>query len=279
MTTNSPFDDNLADWLESGPTVAPAALFADIVRELPAVDHRRGGRMFAWTRHPILRMAQAAASVAAVVLIAGAGLFVLANRPGTSGTLAMPTASPTASPTAVPPSAPVAIVVPPATPTATAATEPPSGPGASATPKAPAAARTPGAPVACGPATVRAAITGWQGAMGSRIATVQLTNTSAAPCTIRSRPQLVDGRGRILIDSPAGASSATLTVKSGGRLRTLVEASNYCGPAPTAPVTVAFVLGVKDRVIASPASPHDRTVPPCNGAAVAAAIQMQQWAP
>jgi hypothetical protein len=275
MTTNSPFDDHLTDWIESGPTEAPTALFADIVRELPAIDHRRGGRMFAWTRQPILRLAQAAASVAVVVLIAGAGLFVLASRQGTSGTPPMPTASPTA----VPPSAPVAIVVPSATPTATAATEPPSGPVASATPKAPAATKAPGAPVACGPATVRAAITGWQGAMGSRIATVQLTNTSAAPCTIRSRPQLVDGRGRILIDSPAAAWSTKLTVKPGGRLRTLVEASNYCGRAPAAPVTVAFVLGVNDRVIASPASPHDRTVPPCNGAAVAASIQMQPWAP
>jgi hypothetical protein len=117
--------------------------------------------------------------------------------------------------------------------------------------------------------------------MGQRIATVELTNTSAAPCTVqaRSRPQLVDGRGTILIDSAAATSSATLTVEQGGKLRTMVEAGNYCGPAPTAPVTIAFVLGPNDRVIASPPSRVDATVPPCNGPAVAASIQMHPWAP
>lgn len=272
MTPISPFEDNLTAWLESGPTEAPAPMLGDIVRAVPAVDQRRGGPLFAWAKIPILRMAQAAAGVAVVVVVAGAGLLVLANRPGTSGTLPMPVATPTA----VPASDPAGVAVASATP---------SGPAgvavASATPKAPAATEPPRGPVACGPTTVHARIASWQGAMGQRIATVELTNTSAAACTIRarSRPQLVDGQGTILIDSAAAASSTTLTVAPGGRLRTMVEDGNYCGPAPTAPVTIAFVLGDNDRVIASPVSPGDATVPPCNGPAVAASIQMQPWAP
>lgn len=275
MTPRSPFEDNLAAWLESGPTAAPAPMLADIVRAVPAVGQRRAGPLFGWANHPILRVAQAAAGVAMVVVVVGAGLLVLANRPGTSGTSGtLPV--PAASPTAVPPSGPAGVAVASATP---------SGPAgvavASATPKAPAATEPPRGPVACGPTTIHARIASWQGAMGQRIATVELTNTSAAACTIRarSRPQLVDGKGTILIDSAAAASSATLTVEPGGRLRTMVEDGNYCGPAPTAPVTIAFVLGPNDRVVASPASPGDRTVPPCNGSAVAASIQMHPWAP
>jgi hypothetical protein len=59
----------------------------------------------------------------------------------------------------------------------------------------------------------------------------------------------------------------------------MVEDGNYCGAAPIAPVTIAFVLGTGDRIIASPATSSDATVPPCNGPAVAASIQMQPWAP
>jgi Protein of unknown function (DUF4232) len=276
MSPISPFEDHLTAWLERGPTEAPASLLGDIVRAVPSVHQRRAGLRFPWARMPILRVARAAAGVAVVVAIAGAGVLVLANRPGTPGTLPIPASTPTA----VPPSDQAGIAVASATPTAPA-TEPPSGPVASATPKAPATTEPPRGPVACGPATVRAQVGAWQGAMGQRIATVDLANISAAPCTIRarSRPQLVDGRGTILIDSAAAASSATLTVGPGGTLRTMVEDSNYCGPTPKAPVTVAFVLGANDRVVASPVPPGDATVPPCNGAAVAASIQMHPWAP
>ena len=259
MTPTPPFEDNLVAWLEQGPTVAPAPMLGDIVRAVPSVNQRRRSRMLAWPGIPIIRMAQAAAGLAVVVAVAGAGVLLLANRPGTSGSPAILVASPTAAPS----SDPAGVAV------------------ASATPRAPAATVAPSGPVACGPATVSARVGAWEGAMGQRIATVELTNTSAAPCTIRarSRPQLVDGRGAILIDSAGAASSATLTVEPGGRLQTMVEDSNYCGPAPTAPVTVAFVLGSNDRVVAAPASPGDATVPPCNGPSAAASIQMHPWAP
>jgi hypothetical protein len=280
MTPRSPFEDNLAAWLESGPTEAPAPLLADIVRAVPAVGQRRAWSLVGWVNHPILRMAQAAAGVAMVVVVVGAGMLVLANRPGTSGTL--PPA--TSSPTVVPASGPAGVAVAsasPSGPAGVAVATPTPTPTVTPTPKAPAVTEPPSRPVACGPTTVRVRIASWQGAMGQRIATVELTNTSAAACTVRarSRPQLVDGKGRILIDSAAAASSATLTVQPGGRLRTMVEDGNYCGSAPTAPVTIAFVLGPSDRVIASPASPGDATVPPCNGPGVAASIQMHLWAP
>ncbi len=60
-------------------------------------------------------------------------------------------------------------------------------------------------------------------------------------------------------------------------LSTLVQAGNYCGPAPTAPVSVAFAFDTF-RLEADPASPSDLTVPPCLGAPGSAGdIGMQPW--
>ena len=98
-----------------------------------------------------------------------------------------------------------------------------------------------------------------------------------------ARPQLVDGRGTILIDSAAPVASSALTVAPGGALKALVVDGNYCGPAPKAPVTVALILSDGSRIVAAPLSPTDTTgVPPCNGAAEAAHITMQPmqaWTP
>ena len=64
----------------------------------------------------------------------------------------------------------------------------------------------------------------------------------------------------------------------GAVVTTLVQASNYCGPAPAAPVSVAFVVP-EGRTVATPASPTDTTLPPCNGAPDSpGSIEMHPWA-
>jgi hypothetical protein len=134
----------------------------------------------------------------------------------------------------------------------------------------------------CDPAALAAEITLWEGAAGHRIADVTLTNSGSTPCTMQavSRPQLIDGRGVILIDGATPPASEVLTVDAGGALNTLVDTSDYCGPAPTAPVTVAFVIGGSGRIVATPFSPTDATVPPClSQSGSAGEIQMQPWAP
>ena len=80
---------------------------------------------------------------------------------------------------------------------------------------------------------------------------------------------------------PAPASpDPILTIRPGEVLKTLVQTGNYCGPAPVAPVTVAFVMADGGRIIASPLTPADTTVPPCNGAVGSAGtIAMHPWAP
>ena len=114
---------------------------------------------------------------------------------------------------------------------------------------------------------------------------MELTNTGTVDsCLVRamSRPQLIDGHGSMLIDGAPSAASAPLTMAPGAVLKTEVQDGNYCGPAPTAPVTVAFVLGGgPGRIVATPVSPTDtQGVPPCLGAPGSAGqIDMHPWAP
>lgn len=133
----------------------------------------------------------------------------------------------------------------------------------------------------CDPASLTARITAWEGAAGSRIADVTLTNTGTTACRLETldRPQLVAGDGSVIIDGKKPSSTAHLTVAPGAVLTTLVSASNDCKPAPIPPVSVAFVFSDGKRLVADPFSPTDTTTPPCNGAGSPATIDMHPWAP
>ena len=209
--------------------------------------------------------------------IAGAGVLLAAvliavvwlGRPGSNGGIGAinsPLPSATETPIATVPPSPSPTV----TPTATATPTP--------TPTvAPTVAPTPGP---CGPSKLAARITLWEGAAGSRIAHVELTNAGTATCTLHAmdKPQLVDGKGSVLIDGSTPTSKALITVAPGDVLNTLVEDSNYCGPNPMPPVSVAFVQSGGGRIMATPFSPTDATVPPCNGPGSGASIDMHPWA-
>ena len=86
-------------------------------------------------------------------------------------------------------------------------------------------------------------------------------------------------------DSPALAlewnrfpdSSVLAAIAERATVTTLVDVSNYCGTPPTPPVRITFDLGADGRLSATPPTPTDDTVPPCNGPTVAASIQMQPW--
>jgi Protein of unknown function (DUF4232) len=177
----------------------------------------------------------------------------------------------------VPPSA-TPVVTPPASDGPTPQPTPSATPSATPTPSQEPSA-TPRIDW-CAPADLAARITLWEGAAGSRIAHVELTNAGSQDCALRTtmKPQLVDGRGSVLIDGAEPSTSAQMTFAPGAAVTTLVQASNYCGPAPAAPVSVAFVVP-EGRTVATPASPTDMTLPPCNGAPDSpGAIEMHPWA-
>ena len=172
---------------------------------------------------------------------------------------AIPTASPTATPTPTPTASPSP--TPTAKPTPTATPAPTIGP--------------------CDPAKLAARITAWEGAAGHRIADLELTNAGTVTCRLATmaRPQLVDGHGSVLIDGTDPGPSTTLTLAPGDVVKTFAQDANYCGPDPVPPVSVAFVLNDGGRFVATPLSPTDATVPPCNGAPGSKGdIEMQPWA-
>jgi hypothetical protein len=132
----------------------------------------------------------------------------------------------------------------------------------------------------CDPADLAARILMWEGAAGHRIAHVDLVNNGSVGCTVdaMAKPELVDGSGSILIEGSNPPPSDVLTIAPGKPVTALVQDGNYCGQTPEAPVSVAFVFGDGRRVVASPVSPTDATVPPCLGAAGSpGTIEMQPW--
>jgi hypothetical protein len=128
-----------------------------------------------------------------------------------------------------------------------------------------------------------ARVTQWEGAMGHLIAHVELTNNGPeCHLSVTARPQLVQANGAVLINGAAVASTPTMLFGAGAVLKTLVQDGNYCGPVPTAPVSVAFVFpSGGGRLIAQPLSPTDTTgVPGCmSGPGATGSIEMQKWAP
>jgi hypothetical protein len=134
----------------------------------------------------------------------------------------------------------------------------------------------------CHATQLSARITLWEGALGSRIATVRLYNTGFTTCYVRNLPQvrLVSATGHTLINGHSASTTGAVHTIAPLHYRTgLVKTSNYCGPAPTAPVTLTFTLpGTLGRVVAIPLSTTDTGgVPPCNGPTVPANITMQPW--
>lgn len=133
---------------------------------------------------------------------------------------------------------------------------------------------------ACTPYDVDAVITAWDGAAGSRIATVELHQIGTTACAVDPLPQpwLADGHGTPMLTGKAGAGTP-ITFAAGQVLRTLVQVGNYCGPEPAAPVTVAFTQH-DATFVATALSPTDLSgVPPCNGeAGPANDIAMHPWA-
>lgn len=200
-------------------------------------------------------------AVGALVVVAAVAGIGLAGRQAPLIVAVAPTPTPTSQPS---PAAPT-----PALPTATPAPLPTVPPAT----QAPAVG-------GCYATELSAAITSWDGAAGSRIATVVLTN-GGSPCTFptRTQPELLDASGAGLIFGAPVTSSPTVSIPSNGHLTTMVEASNYCGPTPVAPVTVAFVLADGTQIVATPDTRKGDVdgVPPCMGSTQPATIQMQAW--
>ena len=262
MTPRPPFEDRLDSYIEEGPATAPDQILDTVLAAIPSIPQRRAAWRGPWKTTPMLGFARALAGLVIVIGLGAAALFLVV-RPNIGGVGDQPSASPSG---------------PASSGLIGLATPSPSAPSSAPSPSAPA---TEPAVAACATASLSARITLWEGAAGHRIADVELKNVGSAACTISSmaKPQLLDGHSTILIDGSLAKGSTELSLEPGGVLKTLVQDANYCGAPPPAPVTVAFVQSDGSRIVATPFSPTDATVPPCNGAGQAADIEMQPWAP
>jgi hypothetical protein len=243
-----------------------------IVHAAAAGQPPRGGPIGAVARGipGTLRLAGVALVLVAVVAIGSLGLRGNARGPGTippsqstgpgSSSVAYATLAPT--PVSTPRSAPTST---PAEPTPSPATPSPATPEPGSLP--------------CDPAALSARVTSWTGAAGNRIADIELRNDGVA-CSlpVKAQVQLIDGNGRVLIEGPAASTSKTISLDPGATATTLVDDANYCGPDPTPPVTVAFVLPDGGLIVAdAPTASNVSGVPPCNGPGMAGSIQMHTW--
>jgi len=265
------FDQDLrAVLLEDAPGEVPD----DLRRRVAAVPNTYpvAGRLSGptWRRPVTLWLGAAAALV--LVVVAASWWFGPAAQQGVGG---LPSSSPSVAPPTSSPS--VAVASPSTTPAPP--TPPPS----------PTPAPSVGV-VACRAADVEGKILGWQGAAGSRIADVEITNTSANPCLIRGTPrlELLDSTGAVLIDSATAGPSGEphvapgdteFRVAPGGQLRTSVQVANYCGATASPPIDIAFTLpSGGGRFVAVPGTgvSSDLAVPGCMGSAPSQ-ISMNGW--
>ena len=137
-------------------------------------------------------------------------------------------------------------------------------------------------PPLCNAVDLDGRIVRWEGAAGSRIATVELRSTAAGDCSLPSEAQLalIDADGvPLIVDATERWHTA---ISPGGVLHAMVQVGNYCGSEGRDPVMIhveATFAGGKDSVSLFPAAGGLSGVPPCNGPEASGVIEMQPWQP
>lgn len=138
---------------------------------------------------------------------------------------------------------------------------------------------TPDAAATCAVADLHGRIVAWDGAAGSRLATVELTSSAAAFCRLPSDPRLtlIDAMGRVLIQGPYHRQRLFISPRE--TLHSLVEVSNACVAfEPSEPATIVWD-GAMGEIVFAPAAGGLSGIPPCNGAGSAGSISQQPWQP
>src|SRR5690242_20530527 len=137
----------------------------------------------------------------------------------------------------------------------------------------------PGAAAACVATDLSGHISAWDGAAGHRIATIVVKNEGATDCSLPQylRPALIDVSGRALIVGDLHPEPAPIDLPAALTVSSMVDMSNYCGPAPTGELKLRLYLpndtSFELTSLGSLAYPLDP--PPCNGAGAQASIEMQ----
>jgi hypothetical protein len=107
----------------------------------------------------------------------------------------------------------------------------------------------------------------WGAAAGSRGTITTATLTSGHDvCQVVSEPvaQITDANGVVVVSSPPDPTPGTVSIGVGHPVQMVVQWSNWCGPAPVAPLTLSIdLLGSMAPVPVAPGG--DDPVPGCSG--------------
>jgi len=157
---------------------------------------------------------------------------------------------------------------PAATPAPTAAAVPSGSPGAS-----------PAASVgSCADTDLDATITGWDGAAGSQIATIEVKNIGGATCDLGAptAEQLLDGLGQLPVTSTGDKAVGTdMTLASDKSAQLLVRVANWCMAKPSDQVSIGVTLTGGTSIVAEPAKNVTFQPPACNGSKQPTTLDVQ----
>jgi Protein of unknown function (DUF4232) len=130
----------------------------------------------------------------------------------------------------------------------------------------------------CGVHDVDATITGWEGAAGSRIATIDVKNVGGGTCDLGAptAEQLIDGLGSPFISSTGDkAVGSDVTLANDQTAQLLVRIANWCTAKPTDPVSIDLTLSSGASFVAEPAKDVAFDPPPCNGSSKPTTLDVQ----
>jgi hypothetical protein len=123
-----------------------------------------------------------------------------------------------------------------------------------------------------------AEITRWEGAAGSRIALVGVTNNSTNLCILEGPPgaALLDPGGTVLIASNEDVGGAPdVELPSGEKAQLVVAVGNWCNDPPPQPVSIGLTMPDGAKLTAGPAAGVTFEPPPCNGPGQPPTISVQ----
>lgn len=123
-----------------------------------------------------------------------------------------------------------------------------------------------------------ATITRWEGAAGSRIAWLEVTNHGGAECLLgapTSAKLLYSGDQGTVATTGSQPIGTSVQLGADQTDRLMVRVSNWCTAAPTKAVSVDLTLSTGAAFVAEPASGVTFDPPPCNGASQPATMDIQ----
>jgi hypothetical protein len=121
----------------------------------------------------------------------------------------------------------------------------------------------------------------WEGAAGSRIADIRLTNRVDIPCDVPAIESIeyASDDGTKLI-GPVAVQIPAITLDARESVTSMVRVSNYCGLAPRGSIGLGFFFETRMYMVTGwPFEQRDIAIAPCNDPDAPGTLEMEAWTP